>query len=388
MRLRLRFVIMLLFAVSGIQAQVRIHKYIPGAFMSDNRHRLEIQNMGSRAVDISDYVIINRDYFVKIPRGTRLQPNEKMVFVKRKEATDPNVFELSTSAFFVTRNYSLKVGGNYVVLFDAKMQVLDAFYFSQLKSPPFLPDEVFSTFSNGEFVKIMVPPAGSKQWAYYPIGDDPAIAFQQYNGGEWQLVSSTGKAVTQATSSPALAFRDFSVRYYDAIVSLQWTTEFEMKSREIIVERSEDKRRFTEIGKVTTRGNQKEFVQYKFPDTDIRTNKLYYYRLRHTDAQEQEIRSPVIEINTVMDAGELRVEIIQNLGSNGRPSIRFSSAFSQKIQMRILDERMRVVMSLYDHYIYAEAQNLIKLNRSLSPGKYYLVSATERRRFWQELIID
>lgn len=372
---------------SGLYAQVRLLRYIPGAFMSDNRHRLEIQNQGSRAVDISDYVIINRDYFVKIPRGTKLQPNEILVFVKRKDGKESNLFELSASSFFVTRNYSLKVGGNYVVLFDAKMQVLDAFYYSQLKTPPFLPDEVFSTFSNGEFVKILVPPSSSRIWGYYPIGDDPAIIFEQYKG-EWRLASSAGKTSLPSALAPALAFRDFSVRYYDGIVSLQWTTEFELNAKEIVIERSEDRKRFIEIGKLETKGNQKEFVQYKYPDAQVKNNKLYYYRLRHTDANGQEIRSQVLEINTVSNPGEFVVEIIRNPGSEGMPSIRFSSAFSQKIQMRILDERMRVVMSLYDNYIYAEAQNLIKLNRPLGPGKYFLVSATERRRFWQELIID
>lgn len=372
---------------SGLYAQVRLLRYIPGAFMSDNRHRLEIKNQGPRTVDISDYVIINRDYFVKIPRGTKLQPNEILVFVKRKEGKDPNVFELSASSFFVTRNYSLKVGGNYVVLFDAKMQVQDAFYYSQLKTPPFLPDEVFSTFSNGEFVKILVPPSGSRVWGYYPIGDDPAIIFEQFKG-EWRLVSSAGKTTLSSAQTPALAFRDFSVRYYDGIVSLQWTTEFELNAKEITIERSEDRKRFIEIGKVETKGNQKEFVQYKYPDAQVKNNKLYYYRLRHSDVNGQEIRSQVLEINTVSNPGEFVVEVIRNPGSEGMPSIRFSSAFSQKIQMRILDERMRVVMSLYDNYIYAEAQNLIKLNRPLLPGKYYLISATERRRFWQELIIE
>jgi hypothetical protein len=133
-------------------AQVQIKKYAPGAFMSDNEHRIELVNTGIKQADLSDHILITRDYFVRIPKGTTLNPGQNLTIMKVKDGVSRNILELKATQGFVTRQYSLKVGGNFVVLYEPSMRVLDAFYYSQLKNPPFLPDFVFHTFSNNIFV--------------------------------------------------------------------------------------------------------------------------------------------------------------------------------------------------------------------------------------------
>lgn len=360
--------------------QVQIRRYAPGAFMSDNEHKIELINTSSKTIDLRDYILITRDYFVRIPKGTMLNPGQILTIMKSKEGSVRNVLELKSTQGFVTRQYSLKVGGNFVVLYEPGMRILDAFYFSQLKNPPFLPDFVFHTFSNNEFVKIAVPAAGSKVWSWYPIGDDPAIAFEQAKG-EWNLVSAR-----KSQSNPSVLFGEISARYNDGIILFYWSTLVEENSRNFEIEKSYDRKLFSKIGTIEAKGNSQEFSQYRFADPNVQENKTYYYRLKHIDPNGQIQYSRVEEVEAKSVRNEFSAEIIQPKGEN--LTIRFYSAFSQRIQMRILNEEMQVSLNLFDNFIYADAQNLIKLNKSLKPGKYLLVTATETRRFWQEILIE
>jgi hypothetical protein len=361
-------------------AQVQIKKYAPGAFMSDNEHRIELVNTGIKQADLSDHILITRDYFVRIPKGTTLNPGQNLTIMKVKDGVSRNILELKATQGFVTRQYSLKVGGNFVVLYEPSMRVLDAFYYSQLKNPPFLPDFVFHTFSNNEFVKISVPAAGSKVWDWYPIGDDPAIAFEQ-SKGEWKLISAR-----KYLSNPSLQFGDISARYNDGLILLYWSTISEENSKNFEVERSLDRKTFVPIGKVEAKGNSRDFIQYRFSDPGVQENKIYYYRLKHTDPNGVTQYSRVEEVKAQSIRNEFTAEIIQPQGEN--LTIRFYSAYSQRIHMRILNESMQVSLNLFDNFVYADAQNLIKLNKSLRPGKYLLVTTTETRRFWQEMNIE
>lgn len=361
-------------------AQVKIQRYSPGAFMSDNEHRVELVNLGRTEADLSDYILITRDYFVRIPKGISLSPGQKLTLMKTKEGNVRNVLELKSTQGFVTRQYSLKVGGNFIVLYEPGMKILDAFYYSQLKNPPFLPDFVFHTFSNNEFVKISIPPAGNRVWAWYPIGDDPAIAFEQVKG-EWKLVSAKKIGI-----NPALQFGELTARYKDGLILLYWNTVFEENTRNIEIERSLDRKVFKSIGSVKTNTNTREFVQYRFTDTEPSEGKTYYYRLKHTDANGVVLYSRVEEIVAEPVRNEFSAEVIQSRGEN--LTIRFFSAYSQRVHIRLLNDQMQVSMNLFDNFVYADAQNLIKLHKSLKPGKYLLVSATETKRFWQEIWIE
>lgn len=370
----------LLYLMTPGFAQVQIRRYAPGAFMSDNEHKIELINTSIKPVDLTDYILITRDYFVRIPKGTNLNPGQILTIQKSKEGSARNILELKSTQGFVTRQYSLKVGGNFVVLYEPGMRILDAFYYSQLKNPPFLPDFVFHTFSNNEFVKITVPAPGSKVWSWYPIGDDPAIAFEQMRG-EWKLVSAR-----KSQSIPSVQFGDISARYNDGLILFYWSTLSEENSRAFEIEKSYDRKIFTKIGIVEAKGNSRDFTQYRFADANVQEQKTYYYRLKHVDPNGQVQYSRVEEVVAKSVRNEFSAEIIHPKGEN--LTIRFYSAFSQRVQMRILNEEMQVSMNLFDNFIYADAQNLIKLNKSLKPGKYLLVTATETRRFWQEIVIE
>lgn len=360
--------------------QVQIKRYAPGAFMSDNEHKIDLINTSIKPIDLSDYILITRDYFVRIPKATSLNPGQILTIMKTREGNAKNILELKSTQGFVTRQYSLKVGGNFVVLYEPGMRIIDAFYYSQLRNPPFLPDFVFHTFSNNEFVKISVPAPGSKVWSWYPIGDDPAIAFEQ-NKGEWKLVSAR-----KSQSNASVVFGDISARYNDGLMLLYWSTLSEENSRIFEIERSLDRKTFSKIGMIEAKANSRDFVQYRFADANVQENKIYYYRLKHIDPNSQIQYSRVEEVSAKSIRNEFSAEIIQPKGEN--LTIRFYSAFSQRIQMRILNEEMQVSLNLFDNFVYADAQNLIKLNKSLKPGRYLLVTATETRRFWQEILVE
>jgi hypothetical protein len=362
--------------------QISILRYAPGTYRSDNNHRVEIYNAGKQIINLSDYVVVTRDYIVKIPRDIILYPGKSYTLQRRKdkESTAKNILEIESSKSYSIRINKKRAEGNYVVLFDAKMRIIDAFYFSPTPNPPFLPDEGFHTFSNNEFVNFYVPPGGNKVWGYLPLGDDPAIAFLQVNGN-WK----PGSAITRKNPNPAVHFRQFSIRFKDGIVSLKWVTDYEDNAQQFWIDRSENQEEFFSIGSIPAKNNSREFQTYSFYDSEIKENKTYYYRIRNADAFGNEINSRTEAIQTIPLKVEFSIEVIPG---EGPLNIRFYSAFSERVRMRILNDRMQVVSHLFDSYVYADAQQLVKLNSWLKPGKYWIVAATDTRRFFEPLTIE
>jgi hypothetical protein len=280
--------------------------------------------------------------------------------------------------------YSKKVDGNYVVLFNRQQRIVDAMYHSQLPNVPFLPARDTLILQNNRIVPYALPPESSPAWGYYPFGTDPAVGFEQNEQGEWQVIPAN----PQTQLYPRITFEDLKARYEDGVVTLKWQTRASDELRYIIIERGKDQRSYERVGRVKARKATagEQMTEYTFYDTDLQQDSTYYYRLRSVDRGGQAAYSKVVEVTIQELPVEFWLKLYPEAARSAKEvSIRFYSAYSQQVKIKLLDRHFREVGILFNNLVYAETQHLLKLTKHLAAGRYLIAAYTEERRYFKTL---
>jgi hypothetical protein len=286
--------------------------------------------------------------------------------------------ELSRHEDFLIRIYPRKVEGNFVLLLNRQQQPVDGFYHSQLRSVPYLPDTGSLILPNRQVIPFRVSDENAPFWGYFPVGDDPAVGFARV-AGKWTPTSSNPRRSVVRS----IEFGGLGGRFSQGIVSLKGTTRFEENVRELALERAQalpggQVSAFERIATLKGGGIQRSEREYAYLDGQVQRGGTYYYRLRHVDVFGRVEVSKVAEVNAVEVPVEFWMEQVART-----PVVRFFSAFSQRVKIKLLDERYQEVALLYDDLAYAEVQQLLELTRPLRPGRYTLLATTEAQRYWQ-----
>lgn len=82
---------------------------------------------------------------------------------------------------------------------------------------------------------------------------------------------------------------------------LHWQTSSEINNSRFVIERSNDKLNFKEIGELSGKGNSNQLENYYFEDLQS-TNELCYYRLKQVDFDGQFSYSKVVEFKSENNA--------------------------------------------------------------------------------------
>ena len=354
---------------------------MPGSYIANEPHRIELYNSGPR-VNLAGYILSTREYTVMFPEGSAIGSGKSFVISKYDDGSGVVDMVLTRTPDFLIRYPDVEYNGNYLVLFDKQQKIVDAVYCSPLPNVPFLPeDRYFYTF-RGKRISYTVPPENNFAWRHINVGLDPSIAFVKINN-RWRVTSLVHNL------TPATDYRNFNVRYFDGIVTLKWITSFEEDCFEHIIERSLDLKTFEELDRVRASGNSDEFNQYVFYDKNINEAMKYYYRIKNVDRFNNTVASSVREVETKENLEEFSWEIYKGKSPTGEEiNVRFLSRYSQRIRIKVLDDRYREVAVIFDDYIFAETQNLLKIREPLAPGKYFVVSNTETRRFLKEIEVE
>lgn len=372
----------ILVSASLLRAQgIFISKFTPGNYLSDNFHCVELGNPAAVPADVGGYLVITRNYSVRLAAGTRIQPRSLLRIGKHSGSGQTFDIQLSNTKDFLIRFNLNEDEGNYVCLIDPKGKMVDAFYHSPRPNVPFLPDrDTLITFS-GTKIPYYLPPENRQVWNYLSYGDDPGISFYQ-RLGKWQL-STEG-----TPSTPLTSYHDFSARYFDGIVTLKWSTSYEEDVISHVVERSEDQENFTRIGQVISKGNSDEYQFYPFYDKDIQPGKAYSYRVKGVDGFGNEVFSQIRSIQAEDGISEFEMEVILvPYGDEAELNLRFSSEYSQNVQIKLLNEHLAEVAILFDDYVFARRPNLLKVSRRLTSGRYTVLATTADKRFGQDIVI-
>jgi hypothetical protein len=356
---------------------VFISRYVPGNYLSDNRHRVEFYNSSGQTVSLEGWLLVTRDYSVRLPSEARIPTRGKFVLAKTF-ASGVNL-SLATTPDFLIRFPLLEHEGNYLVLFDPKGQVSEAIYFSPTPNVPFLPDrDTLFTYSR-EKIPFYIPPENRPVWIYFTAAGDPSTAFVKV-AGNWRMEDTR--------ENPATEYENVTLRYKEGILSLKWTTNFEKDSKLHIVEKSTDKENFVPVDTLASLGDTREFRQYSYYEQGLKEGDTYYYRIRNLDKAGKEVFSRIKEVKAEEGQEEFSMEVLQGAGNNaGQLRVRFDSQFSQQVRIKLYDDRLMEVAILFDDFVYAGSPSLIKIGRKLVPGNYLILAETETRRFGQNFEI-
>jgi len=95
---------------------------------------------------------------------------------------------------------------------------------------------------------------------------------------------------------------DFRGKYINNQSVLSWVTASEKDNDYFILERSENARDFTQIGKIDGAGNSNSFLNYQFIDVKP-IDQVAYYRLKQVDFDGQFSNSNVIALRNMKSFG-------------------------------------------------------------------------------------
>lgn len=371
----------------GQQGGVYLAKYIPGNYLANNVHELELGNEGTRPVAIGGWYVVTRNYSVRIPMGTVLAPGARYRMAKQPEGHARLNLVLSRAQDFLIRLPDPRYEGNYVALLNPQRQPVQGFYHSPQASPAFLPDSGQFLLDGKRMLDFRVPGPGSPLWTYFPLGDDPAVGFERVMGS-WRVISAT----RPLNLYPAAAFMDLKARYQGGTVTLRWNTAFEDRLAQIALLRSTDGTRFEEIATLApAAGNSNALHAYVYPDSELppAPDSVLFYKLVARDVQGQPTESAVLQVLAReqpiafwLEADPPRTNSSLGVG------IRFYTATTQQVHILLLDQRGDYVALLFDGLAYADTQRLLRLQLDLPPGTYWVLAGTESRQFWQKFVVN
>ena len=350
-----------------------ISRIVPGNYLSDNRHRVEFYNPDNSSQSLEGYLLVTRDYSVRLPGEVRVPAHGTYVLAKNR-APDVNL-SLATTPDFLIRFPMLEHEGNYIVLFDPKGRILEALYYSPVPNVPFLPDrDTLYTYSR-EKIPYYIPPENRPIWNHFTAGSDPGSFFLKVKG-VWRMSS--------LRDNPATEYQNVTLRYKEGILNLKWTVSFEKDSRLHIVEKSTDIERFVPVDTLESKGDTRDLRQYAYYEEGLDPGTTYYYRIRNIDAAGREIYSRIREVKAEEGQEEFSMEVLQGPSTGAGPlRVRFNSQFSQQVRIKLYDERRMEVAILFDDFVYAGVPGLLKVGRKLPAGQYLILAETETKRFGQ-----
>ncbi|MEM0998491.1 MAG: hypothetical protein AAGN35_15630 [Bacteroidota bacterium] len=370
--------IAVLLLAGGVYAQeveVFVSRYIPGNYLADNNHRVQFFNPGTRPVSLEGYLMVTRDYSVRLPAAARIGP--RSVFTIAKEQAPGVNLILSDVPDFLIRFRLREDEGNYLVLIDRQGNIQEAMYYSPVPNVPFLPErDTLITYAR-EKLPYYVPPENRQVWSYISVGDGPTRTFVK-QGGEWKL--------SRGNIKPSTDYRSLNVRYFDGIVTLRWTTAFEQNCRFHHLERSEDQEVFAPVARIASQGDSREFQSYEYYEKNVEEDKTYYYRLRSEDIFGNSVFSKIRGLKTEEGQEEFSLEVISGPNiTGGALNVRFTSRYAQRVRLKLFDEQMREVAILFNDYVFAGIPNLLKVDRPLVAGRYLILAYTETERFGKQV---
>jgi hypothetical protein len=192
---------------------------------------------------------------------------------------------------------------------DNRDATADRFWYVGFSSPNVTNDSIVLTYATPseipaapynipDSIRAQYWDASSGSWALPVVGYDSsnvinAIIIPNPSLNKvWSLVSN----ISPMGPLPLpIELLDFKGKYVNQQSVLSWVTASEKNNDYFILERSEDAREFTQMGKIDGAGNSNSFLNYQFIDIKP-INQVAYYRLKQVDFDGQYSYSQVIAL--------------------------------------------------------------------------------------------
>ncbi len=357
------------------QGDIFLSRYLPGG-PELNGTEVSIFNASDRAADLSGYILSSRYWVLEMPAGVRVPGLSSLTF-----SSDPENGTLHLAGFPQFRKImdeSPEQGDFIALIRGSSGSLIDGLYLSDRAVVGFLPTT--QTLPNGN--QVVVPRESHPRWAPLQVIPDPVMAYDR-NEGVW------GANTREGNLFPATRYLFLQGRPTESgAVLIKWKTEFETNCLFHRIERSEDNVSFNEIGRWPGFLNSNELRDYQFLDTTVALNRSYFYRIRHIDRAGKPVTSETIPVKTSKASG-FNFSVLKE-GSNDVQylRIRYSSPKAQKVNLKLLDERLRQIEVLSTGSIEPDREYLVTYRKTLAQGVYYLMVETEDGRYHEVVVIQ
>ena len=363
--------------------EVYLSRMAPGnpQHQHDVLFRIDLFNESEDFVDLSGYVLITRHFALRLPTNTFIRRYSHLRLGRNDFNGDLDL-AFSNLPTWKERKVDTEEEGDFVALLDPSLEMVDGFLYSPRATVNFLPTREWLQTPADDQLRLSIPDESDPRWEYLRNRRDPAMAFVRING-DWRPSSRSRNLW------PATQFRDLSAKYVDGIATIQWRTLFERDCYFHILERSTDGKNYRPIEQVSGPVNSEDPFEYTLYDTGVERDRLYYYRVSCTDKFGYTTYATATKLRTQETPGEFTFDVIRAEIEGGRSfDVRFSSKDQQQVRVKLMDEALREVAVLFYGTVEAERQTLINYQDELANGKYYLIVATEKRRYYEPLIIE
>lgn len=199
----------------------------------------------------------------------------------------------------------------------------------------------------------------------------------------WLAMESSSNKRSPTGSLP-VTLLDFSGKLKGNNVLLEWTTSFEINSKEFQIEKSTDGITYSKLNTVAAAGNS--FTEKKYNYLDVEATEINYYRLKMVDIDGYAKQSNVIVIK---NSGILSQSIsLTNMPFSDFINIRFAKVPKGKTMLKLFDLSGRLISVSEKINPVSSIIQFDNYNKNIAKGIYLLQVESEGKQFNIKIVKD
>ncbi|MCS7189000.1 MAG: hypothetical protein RMJ66_04655 [Bacteroidia bacterium] len=349
-----------------------ILRFIPGRYRENSYHQIDLYNPYPYPLRIGGWLIVTRQYSVRLPLSLTLMPNRR--YRLSKEGGD---LPLQGYPDFLIRIPEESYTGDYVALLDAEGTFRKGLYLAPIPQVLFLPDSGMNISREGKRTLFYLPAETSPLWEYVSWEPDPITGIVRIEG-KWRY--TVADAQKEARIYAPVRFSVLLATYEEGAIHLSWEVEGREACKRYFLERWTKQTGWQKIASFPCPSVFPSREKKEYYDPSVLPHATYRYRLVYEGEPSLRLESIPVEIVCRPAQRPLRVEA-------GAGLIRLWVAQSQPIKVRLLDENFVEQLRVYDGWVNAGVENIFIWDTSRIQGSCWVIVWTPQRRYWRRLCV-
>lgn len=347
-----------------------ILRFIPGRYREGSSHQVDLYNPAPYPVSIGGWLLVTRDYSVRLPRGLMIAPQQRLRI--RKFQGD---IRLDGNPDFLIRFPDEGQPGAYVALIDEQGKVRRGLYLAPLPQVLFLPDSGINITRDGKKIPFYLPSETAPVWEYIAWEPDPVTGVVKI-GGQWRY--TIPDAQREAHLYAPVRFPLLIAAYESGVVHLSWEIEGREPCEGYRIERAGEREPWQIVARMPCPPPEPGRRRMEYYDPTVQEGRLYRYRLVYEAPPSLWVESPMATVRCVQARPP-----IQMAAEPGY--FRLRVAQSQPVKVRLLDAHFTERLRLYDGWVNSGVENVFAWDTARVRDGRWIVVWTTGRRYWLSL---
>nr|BAL56528.1 hypothetical protein HGMM_F40B03C16 [uncultured Bacteroidetes bacterium] len=345
-------------------------RFIPGVYRENPYHQIDLYNPYPFAVEVGEWLVVTRDYSVRLPRGLVLRPYQRFRLGKLQ-----GDLVLERYPDFLIRFPDGAQAGAYVALVDRDGRFRGGLYLAPLPQVPFLPDSGVNIPRTGQRIPFYLPSETASLWQYVPWEPDPVTGVVWIEG-KWRY--TVADAEKEARLYAPLRFLSLLGAAEGEAVHLVWEVEGRDRCESYRIERWEGHKGWQPLAAFPCplRGLERR----EYYDPGVRAEGVYRYRLVYEGGPALRVESLPVEVRWQRKVSSFRMVAKPGL-------VRLWVAQSQPIKVQLLDAAFAEQVRLYDGWVNGGVENIFIWDTTRVREGCWVVVWTPQRRYWEPLCV-